>query len=299
MADEINTELDGSGPDEVVIKQARDMGWTPQDKFKGDPEKWVDADEFVRRGEQLMPLLRKTNQRLKEDLAARDAEIDNLRSKTENMQATLDRLDAHYSAANKRAAEQAITGLKDQLKSAREDGDVDKEVELLQQIGLAQSEVQRLTDEDAKKKEKEKDKPPVEDKATPKIDPSLKAWQRENDWFGTDPKKTRQFNRIAEDLREDLNESGEDDKYSPVEFLERCSELWEEQFGEAKLPSKTDGGNRSGGSQSPGSVKGWNQLPKEAKEACLADVDVLVGEGKRFPTLEDWKKEYVRIYNAT
>lgn len=308
MADTDDTDT-GNGPDEATIKAAREMGWTPQDKFKGDPALWVDADEFVSRGENLLPLLKKTNARLKNELANRDTKIDTLQAQLDNVTGTLERLDQHYSEANKRAAQGAINGLKDQLKAAREDGDIDKETELLEQIGLAQSEKRRLDDEDEKrKKEKEEaDKKgkddPNKDKGKTKpdgLDPDLKSWQEENDWFGTDLKRTKQFNRIAEDLREELNEAGEEDKFTPVEFLDHCQQLWEEQFGDGgEKPSKTDGGSRTsrGNEGGDGKVKGWNNLPKEAKEACLADEATLVGEGKRFKTLEDWKKEYVRIYN--
>ncbi len=288
IEDNTNTEVD-----QEIIKQATELGWTPQDKFKGDPDKWVDADEFVRRGEHLMPILRKTNTRLKSELAQRDSEIDKLRSDLDNVRGTLDRLDQHYSAANKRAAEQAIGSLKEALKSAREDNDVDKEVELLSQIGLAQDEVKRLAQED---EDKGKEKKEVSNKQVTGIDPSLVAWQRENSWFGTDPKKTKQFNRIAEDLREEINESGED--LTGREFLDRCNDLWEKSHGDS-LPNKTDSGGRSSSGSSGSGPKGWNQLPKEAKDVCLADADYLVGEGKRFKTLDEWKKEYTRIYNAT
>lgn len=301
----------GTGPDEATVKAAKEMGWTPQDKFKGDPEKWVDADEFVRRGENLLPLLRKSNARLKNELAERDTKIDTLQQQLDNVTGTLERLDQHYSEANKRAAQGAINGLKEQLKQAREDQDIDKETELLEQIGLAQTEVRRLAaEEEQRKKDKEDpnkgkgkdaDDPNKGKGGKGELDPDLKSWQQENDWFGTDLKRTKQFNRIAEDLREELNEAGEEDKFTPVEFLEHCQQLWEEQFGDGgeNRPSKTDTSSRSsrGNEGGDGKVKGWNNLPKEAKEACLADEAMLVGEGKRFKTLDDWKKEYVRIYN--
>lgn len=296
MADENTENLENSGPDEATVKEAREMGWTPQDKFKGDPEKWVDADEFVRRGEHLMPILRKTNNRLKGELASRDREIDKLREQTENMQATLDRLDSHYSAANKRAAEGAIAGLKAQLKQAREDQDIDKETELLDQIGLAQNEVRRITEEETKSKEK-KPEGNKDNSNNTRVDPEMQAWQKENPWFGEDKKRTRQFNLIATDLREELNDSDNPDKYTPVEFLEKCSELWDAHYGESGATGKTDSSSRAANGNRSGD-KGWNSLPKEAKEACLADQETLVGEGKRYKTLDDWKKEYARIYHS-
>ena len=34
----------------TIENEAREMGWTDKDGFKGDPEKWVDAATFVDRG---------------------------------------------------------------------------------------------------------------------------------------------------------------------------------------------------------------------------------------------------------
>ncbi len=37
--------------------EARSSGWLPQDQWKGPPEKWVDAEKFVQRGEQFLPFV--------------------------------------------------------------------------------------------------------------------------------------------------------------------------------------------------------------------------------------------------
>lgn len=293
MADE---DIETGDVDPKIESQAKEMGWTPLEKFKGDPDKWVDAEEFVRRGEHLMPILRQNNNRLKQQLLQRDREIDTLKSELGGMKTALDKLETHYTAANKAAAERAIESLKTQLKEAREDQDVDKEVELLSQIGLAQDEVRRIGDEAEAAKKKSKEPPKQKPQPRDGVDPALADWQENNTWFGTDDKKTKQFNRIAEDLRDEINESGE--TLVGVPFLERCEELWKEKYGDGTPPSKTDGGKSNSGTAQGAAVKGWNQLPKDAKDACLADVDYLVGEGKRYKTLDDWKKEYVRIYNS-
>jgi hypothetical protein len=34
------------------------MGWTAKEKFRGDPERWVDAATFVKNGEESLPILR-------------------------------------------------------------------------------------------------------------------------------------------------------------------------------------------------------------------------------------------------
>ena len=42
-----DSELQSTAPEEVQAK-AREIGWRPPTKFKGDPQKWVDADEYLR-----------------------------------------------------------------------------------------------------------------------------------------------------------------------------------------------------------------------------------------------------------
>ncbi len=39
----------GSEPDPEVVKTARERGWQPKERWRGPPEAWVDADEYVKR----------------------------------------------------------------------------------------------------------------------------------------------------------------------------------------------------------------------------------------------------------
>jgi hypothetical protein len=48
-----DTAADGDDPpsdEDPVSKLAMDMGWVPQDRYKGDPGKWKPADQFIRDG---------------------------------------------------------------------------------------------------------------------------------------------------------------------------------------------------------------------------------------------------------
>lgn len=49
--------------------EAKQQGWTPKDGFKGDPNHWIDAESFVKRGEELAPFLRKKNHILEREIA--------------------------------------------------------------------------------------------------------------------------------------------------------------------------------------------------------------------------------------
>ena len=41
-----------------IEQTARDMGWRPQEEFRGEASKWVDAQTFVSSGENFLPILR-------------------------------------------------------------------------------------------------------------------------------------------------------------------------------------------------------------------------------------------------
>lgn len=48
--------------------EAQKQGWKPKEEFKGKPEDWVGADEFLRRGKEWAPLVSAQNRELKETL---------------------------------------------------------------------------------------------------------------------------------------------------------------------------------------------------------------------------------------
>jgi hypothetical protein len=54
-------------PNEVE-NEARGMGWVPQDEWKGSEDKWTSAEEFVEKGKNIIPLLRKRVEQLDSDL---------------------------------------------------------------------------------------------------------------------------------------------------------------------------------------------------------------------------------------
>ena len=41
-----------------VEARARDMGWSPRDSWRGKAEDWIDAETFVKRGTEILPILR-------------------------------------------------------------------------------------------------------------------------------------------------------------------------------------------------------------------------------------------------
>lgn len=291
-------EVSEMSPEEIET-EARTFGWTPEEEFRGDKSKWIPAEDFVERGRRVVPILNANNKRLQQQVLTANQKVDTLQSELAATRVAIEKLEKHYTESNKRQLEDLRNSLKSQLKEAREDGNVDDEVQILGQ----------LQDVDKTLKEtKENPTPPASNSnqtpPQPNADPVLQNWMKENkDWFGPDKKKTKEVTRIAEDLREDNPDM------PTAEFLEEVMRLYDERHApkgsdsddeesstppQRRTPSKVEGAPqaRSGSAKS----KSWESLPADAKQACLQDADDLVGPGKRYKTLDEWKSKYATIY---
>lgn len=269
---------DGQVNNEVET-EARSMGWRPLDEFKGDPEKWVDAQEFVERGKHVLPIVLENNKRLQRDLSTRDRKIDTLQKKLDDAFTAIEKLEKHYSEANKRAVDNAKRQLREELKQAREDNDVDKEFEIQDRIADL--------DRASQAPEKTVTKPTTK---SDEVDTEFAAWVKDNNWFDVDKKKTKEVVRIAEDLREEGSE------LTGREFFDECVRVWEERNAPPK--GRTTSKAESPMTRTPrgNGKKSFADLPRDAQEACLADADTFVGPGKRYEKLDQWKAQYASIY---
>jgi hypothetical protein len=276
-----NQELEGQ---EVEVT-AKNMGWTPKEEFKGNPDHWVDAEEYVERGMKLMPILRENNKRLQKELLTRDQKIDTLARKLDGATAALEKLEHHYTEANKRSVENAKLQLREELKQAREEDDVDKEQSILGKLDDI-----RDDERDAAKKEADKKTTPPPKQEDSALSPEFVEWKSENPWFGEDKKKTKAIVRIAEDLRDEGNTT------EGRAFMEECVRVYEEQEPQPRnTPNKVEG-DPPRRPNSSSSSKGFSSLPKEAKEACWADIEDLVGPDKRYKDQKSWENAYAKLY---
>lgn len=90
--------------------EARQHGWTPKEEFKGDPTRWADAETFVKRADEVMPLLKKKTE-------AQDRRI-------KELERTIKEATAHFSKAEERSYARALADLKAKQEAAVEVGDV-------------------------------------------------------------------------------------------------------------------------------------------------------------------------------
>jgi hypothetical protein len=273
-----------------VEEQAKQLGWVPQEQFRGPADAWVDAETFVRKGEEILPLVRANNKKLHTELAQTQQQVRELKQLVEAGTDSLKAFEEFHRDSLTRALEQQRIELTKDLKSAREDGDVERELQVqdqLEEVRAAQKEA----------KIKPVVTPPTKPaEPTPEVDPEFVEWHKENSWFGVDKKKTAFANGLAQSMRADpanndltglafFNEVAKQvDKAFPSESDER-------QFD--KVGGAADTTPRGGRGR-----KTFDALPADARAACDRFGERLVGEGRAYKTLADWRNQYAKDYFA-
>jgi len=98
---------------------ASEMGWAPQDEWRGDPDKWKPAHEFVRKTGDINTRLNTRMKRLEDTLSRinRTNEVMTERALSEQRQKLLDQRNEAFETGDKEAFDKADKGL-EQLPSA-------------------------------------------------------------------------------------------------------------------------------------------------------------------------------------
>lgn len=294
-------ETNGSGPSTEVISRAKEMGWAPKEEWRGNPEQWIDADVFVERGETLMPLLKANNRKLTTELQHTRSQLSEAQRIIQANTEAIEELKNFQSTDLRKQVEQQRKEIKTAIAAARKEGNVEEELELLDQLGEATKAL--AEPEESTKPKKPAVKPAAkpngtaepEEKATDH--PDWQAWAKDNPWFGTDRRKTALAVGISDELRANPEYNG----LTHRAFLDAVSAEVEKTLGGGKpAVSKVEGGvgNGSGGGAAPSSRNGksYANLPPEAKAACEKQAARLVGEGRAYKTIEDWRKAYAIKY---
>lgn len=88
--------------DDALIKRARELGWRSKEEYRGPEDRWVAPDEFVRRGEEVLPIVKSQLERERERVAALERQMN------ERERAVDERLrKAHETWEQRLAAQQA------------------------------------------------------------------------------------------------------------------------------------------------------------------------------------------------
>lgn len=183
MAEQEQGNEAGEGNDapqmSATEEQAREQGWVPKDEFHGEEHKWVDAGEFLRRGE----LFGKIESQNKELKAIRE---------------TLAQFKDHHSKVQEAAYKKAIQDLKAKKKEALLESDADLVIEVDEQLAEVRQAQAAIAAQP-------KNPAPQEEH------PEFVAFKQKNSWY----ESNRKMRLWADDRGSELARSG----MSPSEVL--------------------------------------------------------------------------------
>jgi len=253
--------------EQAVIDRARRQGWVPKEEFRGDPGRWIDANVFVQRADEIMPILKETNRRLETKLTALEERL----AKQSDMVTKMVDIQNKYTDTSYKTQIQRI---KERKLEAVRTGDE----ELFQKLEEQEAQIE---------------KPPVFEKPaeqspiTPTQQQELNAWFKANDdWYGKDKDLTDYAMFISDKM---VKQEGS--TLQPIEFVEevkaRVKKAFPHKFEKKRVQDVDDTSVRGSGAYSTGTKKGWNDLPEEAKNQCIKMTKEIPGFTK-----EKYIKEY-------
>lgn len=136
--------------------EARAEGWRPKEEFRGPEERWIDAKEFVERGEKFAPIIKAKNRKLEQ-------QIEELKAST----AQFIHLTNQQLAREREQKESLLTQIQDARAKAIEEGNGKAVINFERQEAQVRDQIGRL-------------QPPAP------VDPVVVAWRQANPWYGSD-----------------------------------------------------------------------------------------------------------------
>lgn len=179
-----------------VQEEALSMGWVPKEEFDGDAERWVDAGEFIRRGE----LFKKIESQSKEMKELRRA---------------LNELAKHNSKVREVEYDRAVKQLKEEKKRALSEADADRVIELDDQIDLVKDQQRQFQAQQNQQ---------TQQAISQEVHPELKNWIDKNGWY----ESNRAMRAWADARGVELAEGGK----SPTDVLKALEKEVKDRFKE-------------------------------------------------------------------
>lgn len=283
-------------------QEARDMGWVPLDEWNGDPDNHRSAEDFVRRGEEILPIvnaqnkdLRENNKALEDRLAKMQGDVDMIAKVAQ--QQVKDAEQAGYDKA-KVKYEEKLEALQKKKFEAVQEGDL----ETFQQAEGEIANLQPPTAPAANSEPKSNDGQPAV-AGTPPSNPAFDAWHKENSWYINDPANPGEgdhdLSAYANGLvasvapKHDMT-TQEGAKACYEEIAEKVKQMFPQKF---ENPNRNEPGMTQPGSTGPGKGgKGkttWADLPDSAKQAFERQKKMMEEKGFSFT-----KEQYLKAYEA-
>ncbi len=250
MEPEIKLEGEAPAPEQAEQTQEReyteielkaiDQGWIPKEEFDGDGSEFIDAPEFVRRGE----LFSKIEKQSKELKAVRTA---------------LEALSSHHSKVKEMEYERALKSLKDARRQATIDGDHERALALEDKIDEVKLEKDQIVQEGKAAVVQEPEG----------YTPEFQNWVDKNSWY----ESNRTMRKVADEIGKDLYQQG----YAPLEVLKLVEKEVRKEFSHKFSNPATNRPAAVEASTRQGSKKDDFHMTSEQKEMMRKIVQVTPG----------------------
>lgn len=285
-------------------QKARDMGWVPQHEWRGDPAVWRPANEYVRRGEEVLPIVRSNLERERKKVHDLEAQLADMPTRIKGD------LEKEYSERFRRLEGMSRAALDKQ----RERLWADFEAQKRKAVADANTEeFDRLTREQHEamvgfQPEREFEAPAAAPAAaTPAaapMPPAVKDWVAANEWFNRDSELTALATAHHGKLLSDMP------GLTLQENLARVTDYVKKRFpdkfgitqtnGAAPHAPQVEGGGRQPGSATP-REKGWSDIPADDRRIAETQIEYFLPVGMEVSKAspEDMKKArstYAREY---
>jgi len=170
--------------------EAMDSGWIPKEEYKGVEHKWVDAGEFLRRGE----LFKK---------------IEDQSKQLKDVRSALNEMKKLHGQVREVEYKRALDALREQKRTALQEGDADAVIAAEERIDLVKEQVKQLQAE-----------PQAVQEASEH--PEFTQWTDRNSWY----KNSGPMKAFADALGQDLARAGN----SPSEVLKKVEAEVRKEF---------------------------------------------------------------------
>lgn len=275
-----------------VEARARRMGWRPKEEFRGPPDRWSSAEDFISRGENELPILRERNRNLDRQLEETGRTVTELKTRMEQTGEVLSSMREMGLKAEERAYKKARAEIEEEMRTRAAAADV---------VGV--TETQRKLEELDKERETAKVAPAAvvakvtDAPAAKPRDPVAEQWITDNPWFTSDA----EMNSTAQGIHTGMLQSRKDLSLADnlAETKRRIMKLYPEKFANANRDEAIAVAQPSGNAPAPtnrNKKKTYADLPADAKAACDKYVKQINSTKPKVPYTPE---EYVSMYEAS
>lgn len=225
--------------------RARQLGWHPKEEFKGDPERWVDADTFMKKGEEELPVLRSNLKKIQADLAKEREEFQKTAREFREWHETT------VQKTEREAYEKARNDIEQKKLEAVEMGD--KEAYLKAQEAEKALETQQA--------------PKQQPQQQPAADPVFDEWRKTNSWYEEFPELAVEADNVGLALWNSGKFKSTGQVFDEVAKSIRRKYPHYFQNPNRDMPSAVNEGGEPASTRRT-KARTYDNLPASAKDAC-------------------------------